>query len=282
MLKTPVQQKGLHQLPVAHLAAKAGGSIQLKQPSTGIDFTQSPTTIQSLQPPVQRKIIRYKPAGAPKDANERDGQRVAKVVDDAVTDAYLQVTDGNYKGASDGHINLYKKRLVENKPSLARAAAGYVIEDIASNEVKKAEGDKIELQNTSLMKGTRPDIVYNIDDNTSALIDITSVRQAGHIFKKKGNWVGHKNIPYVAESIYPTVDLSGSTANLRKLDYINVARIAEKNLEKQKAKEKRMMKAEKFKSARYGGALGKRGKAKAAKNTTAAKPTGIKKQSKTK
>ncbi|NEP26491.1 hypothetical protein [Moorena sp. SIO3I6] len=70
----------------------------------------------------------------------------------------------------------------------------------------KALGSEFETQNTTLLKGTRPDVAIKLSTGNYALVDITAQKSAGHILDKKGNWTGHANIPYVAESIYPSIN----------------------------------------------------------------------------
>ncbi|NEO80506.1 MAG: hypothetical protein F6J99_31550 [Moorea sp. SIO4G3] len=65
------------------------------------------------------------------------------------------------------------------------------------------------------------------------MVDITAQKSAGHILDKKGNWTGHANIPYVAESIYPSINFDdpSSTKSLSDDEVEAASKAAEESAE---------------------------------------------------
>jgi paraquat-inducible protein B len=85
-------------------------------------------------------------------------------------------------------------------------AAGYVIESMVNKAIEKKPG--VKLQDTGLLEGTRPDVVIDHGAGIVGMLDITASNSAGHILSKKGNWLNHKNIPLVMESLYPSINFT--------------------------------------------------------------------------
>lgn len=162
-------------------------------------------------PAIPKTIHRYKPrANDSCDAEQQEFEARAVEIDVLVQKAHRELLEGNLSGANDNYITLYQKRksdFEKNKNSIYPAmAAGYVIESKVNNQIYNMPG--VELQVTTWLKGTRPDIVLFNNNGHQALLDITAAKSAGHIFNKRGNWTGHKDIIYVAELVYPSIDFN--------------------------------------------------------------------------
>ncbi|MDE7324422.1 MAG: hypothetical protein K2N73_17250 [Lachnospiraceae bacterium] len=162
---------------------------------------------------IQRSVVRFKPNEI-KEKGEQEFEEKAGVLDSYVQTAYNELLAGNFAGASDNYIKTYiiRKRNYENGSGNGKStihpstAAGYVIENKVSNRIKNLPG--LTLQNTGILEGTRPDIVLDSESTPGkkALMDITASKSVGHILLKKGNWLNHNNIIYVAELVYPSID----------------------------------------------------------------------------
>jgi hypothetical protein len=170
---------------------------------------QAPITFQKER--IQRALILHKPKVLNTEV-EKEGQRKARIVDGAVETAFSEFKKGDLAGASDAQKALYlmRKRQYDqgDKGMHPSTAAGYIIEGKVNNKLTKHAGEGFDLQDAHLLKGTRPDIVFSLPGDQKGLVDITASNSVGHIFKKKGNWTNHVNIPYVAESIYTSIDFS--------------------------------------------------------------------------
>lgn len=184
-------------------------------------FIQAGTraTLPSAVHPVQLRLKQWKPSKSPATDKEKLGEINAKKVSDEVDKAYQETESNDLSGAGDAYAALYLLRLSEygnKKPGKKgmhpSTAAGYVIESKVSNRLAGTDG--MNFQNTSLLSGTRPDVTVDLGDGKTALIDMTAQKSLGHIFNKKGNWVGHKSIPYVAEAWYPSMNFSGKAQQL--------------------------------------------------------------------
>ncbi|WP_293112765.1 DUF4157 domain-containing protein, partial [Moorena sp. SIO4G3] len=184
---------------LTHVVQQTGSTVQRQAESQGFH-----------QGVIQRAIVTFKPPKAKAESaytsDEKEGKDKAKKVDDEVEKAFNEFKTGNYDGASEAQKLVYFRRKQEydegKKVIHPSTAAGYVIEGKANVGIK-ALGSEFETQNTTLLKGTRPDVAIKLSTGNYALVDITAQKSAGHILDKKGNWTGHANIPYVAESIYP-------------------------------------------------------------------------------
>ncbi|WP_293073528.1 DUF4157 domain-containing protein [Moorena sp. SIO4A5] len=187
---------------LTHVVQQIGSTVQRQTESQ--DFNQGV---------IQRKIITFKPqhpkAESAYTPEEKEGKEKAEKVDNEVEKAFDEFIKGNYDGASEAQKLIYFRRKQEyedgKKVIHPSTAAGYVIEGKANVGIK-ALGSEFETQNTTLLKGTRPDVAIKLSTGNYALVDITAQKSAGHILDKKGNWTGHANIPYVAESIYPSIN----------------------------------------------------------------------------
>ncbi len=158
---------------------------------------------------VQRKVMRYKPnVMHPLNEDEQAFENFANIIDGILDGAYQEFVHGDFSGASKKYINLYclrKKHFDEGvKDMHPSTAAGYVIESKVNDKICGWQG--VELQATGMLKGTRPDIVLSDGNGSYGLLDITASDSTGHIFMKKGNWIRHENIIYVAELIYPSIN----------------------------------------------------------------------------
>ena len=164
--------------------------------------------------PVQRKLCRWKPSKDPSTKDEIELAKLAGQIDGCVDEAFDEFIKGDYSNASDAQRLLYLRRKMEydyakmyntSYSMHPSTAAGYVIEGKANDKIKK-KVPQAEIQVTDLLKGTRPDIYFKAKSDATGLVDITAQNSIGHIFKKSGNWLGQKNIVYVAESWYPSID----------------------------------------------------------------------------
>ncbi len=164
---------------------------------------------------IQREVVRFKPDVPESSPEEKEFAEKAVQLDGILQEAYWEFLADNFNDASENYIKTYiiRKRNYENKvqdmhPS---TAAGYVIESKVSSRIKDYEG--LTLQNTSILSGTRPDIVLESEYKTGkmALLDITASKSVGHILLKKGNWLNHDKIVYVAELTYPSINFDSMT-----------------------------------------------------------------------
>jgi hypothetical protein len=218
-----VNRQSVNVTPETYLNSVGNADTPLNQKpadSTSVmqrTITPFTTSAVSSTPVVQRYLTVYKPnfTVEPSPA-QQDAIKIGKKIDDQVMSAYREFMKGDYEGASKAQIDLYKLRKSEfddKKGSMhPSTAAGYVIEGKSNTKIKDAISD-VETQVGDMLRGTRPDIAFKIPDNEEekgmkGLVDITATNSAGHIFLKKGNWTGHKDIPYVAESIYPSIDFN--------------------------------------------------------------------------
>jgi hypothetical protein len=144
-------------------------------------------------------------------------QQFADAVDGWTQEAHAKLIN-NKLDYDKPFAGLYRSRLIEYQNGVSSmhpaTAAGYAIEEYVTEKAKSVSGVKAQAI-VAGMRGTRPDLVYELTDRTLALIDITSTKQAGHILLKKGNWTKDKiNVSYVAEVLYPSLDfndLAGSS-----------------------------------------------------------------------
>ncbi|MCD1259581.1 hypothetical protein B5M42_012140 [Paenibacillus athensensis] len=167
----------------------------------------------------------------------QDGLAKAEAVNAEVEKAYSSFLGGNYDGASQAQIDLYKLRKYEfdsgkwtMHPS---TAAGYVIEGMVNSVIGGWDG--VHLQVTDLLDGTRPDVVIQLADDQFALVDITASNSAGHILDKKGSWLNHVHIPVVTESVYPSINFKSMGES--KLSDEDMQAIQKRIAEKQEANE---------------------------------------------
>ncbi len=175
----------------------------------------------------QRKVKRYKPETKPSTKAEQEFDETAFKIDEILKTVFEKFLTGNLTNDSEAstayidHYVLTKENYDKDKKKIyPAAAAGYVIESKVNERlggVKHVMGTQV----TWLIAGSRPDIVLAMDINYGfrkpgqaappaetvyAALDITAEKSYKHIFKKKGNWCNHKDIIYVAELIYPSID----------------------------------------------------------------------------
>ncbi len=172
---------------------------------------------------VQREVKRYKPEAEPATEAEQEFDKKTSKIDGILQTAYNEFCAENFGGASRAYRDNYiriKSNYDEGKKKInPSAAAGYVIESKVN--AKLACMEHVRTQVTGLIKGSRPDIVLDMNSSHAsrkpgqaappvetvfAALDITAEQSWGHIFKKKGNWCNHKHIIYVAELTYPSID----------------------------------------------------------------------------
>jgi len=175
---------------------------------------------------VRRTLKRWKPKSSVPDNYTKVDEKV-RAVDSAVDAAYARVASQLKEGELSQLDGVSKRRfgswVTVMKDSNAgdnrkAAATGYIIEDNATEGFR--DDPMVRLQATDTLKETRPDVVVvdtseNLFFPTIGYLDITSSRDAGHVFDKKGNWAGQS---YVAESLYPSFDFSNLASGPLKLD----------------------------------------------------------------
>lgn len=208
---------------------------------------------------VRRTLKRWKPKDAVPESYDKVDQKV-RSVDSAVDSAYARVAgqlkdgelsqlDGVSKRRFGSWVTVMKNPLAGD--NLKAAATGYIIEDNATYGFK--DDPMVQLQATDTLKETRPDVV--IRDTSESLffpptgyLDITSSRDAGHVFDKKGNWGGQA---YVAESLYPSFDFSDLSSGPLKLDEDAMRLVEEWREQRAERKWKQVQKAYRYGLAEY-------------------------------
>ncbi len=207
---------------------------------------------------VQRTLKRWKPSGkVPDDYGKVDAK--VREVDAAVDSAYRKVADqlkaGKPKqldGVSDRRYATWIAGLSDKglPANLKAAYTGYVIEDHAT--VGFTADEMVTLQVTGELRNSRPDVV--VRDGSQGLfgvtgyLDITSTGDAGHVFDKEGNW-GRR--PYVAESLYPSIDFSRLSEGPLEIDEDTLRKVEEWRLERAKRRWKQVKKAYASRKARF-------------------------------
>ncbi|MDR0892189.1 MAG: DUF4157 domain-containing protein, partial [Mediterranea sp.] len=190
-------------------------AIQMKNEATSYLINSN---INKEHKVIQAKLKQWKP-GIIGNQEEVQLLTIANEISNAVDSAFGEFMSGNYEGASEDKKLLYLRRKSEydeykktGKPYNMHPAtsAGYVIEDKVNNKISSIQN--IETQNVGLLKGSRPDIVIHTGikgeggNEILGLVDITAEKSIGHIFRKSGNWINHKNIIFVAEAYYPSIN----------------------------------------------------------------------------
>lgn len=171
--------------------------------------------------PAQRVLKKWKPDGEPGSDKEKIAHTAGTLISGHVDRAHTELENNDLTDASPAFAALYLLRLREfcqpktkgqKKTMHPSTAAGYIIESKVTNRLDGTRG--LNFQDTTLLSGTRPDVSIDLGDGDFGLVDITAQKSLGHIFDKKGNWGGHKSIPYVAEAWYPSMSFSGKAAAL--------------------------------------------------------------------
>ena len=197
---------------LTHVIQQKGSAVQAKP-----DIAQ-----RMPEGVIQRTLVKHKPKKVgeclPEIEKEADG--LAENVDKLVMKAYSEFIEGDYEGASQAQTDLYIYRMSQYKSKKRpvmhpSTAAGCVIEGKANKGIKELGHN---LQVSGRLKGTRPDVLMTLSNQSEALIDITASNSIGHIFNKAGNWTKQQNIVYVAESYYPSINFDdpSSTKSLTK------------------------------------------------------------------
>ncbi len=155
------------------------------------------------------KLHRWLPQNKP--SNDRIYNKlssVAKKVDKYVEEGRTKLMSGDFNDGQTPYQQLYLRRLyafTNGKGGMhPSTAAGYVIEEYVNKKIENRPD--IDTQNTTLMAGTRPDVVIYADQKYG-LVDITSQASLGHIFSKAGGWNRlTDNRRYIAESTYQALN----------------------------------------------------------------------------
>jgi len=211
---------------------------------------------------VQRTLKRWRPKNdVPEDYEGVDDKvgEVDKAVDAAYKTVANQLKDGKPKqleGVSDRRYSSWVDTLSYSPfVSLKAAATGYIIEDHATAGF--ASDPMVSLQVTGDLKNSRPDVVVRDPSKgffgTTGYLDITSTGDAGHIFDKEGNW---GNRPYVAESLYPSLDFSNLSAGPLEIDEDTLKKVEEWRLQRAQRRWKQAKKAYKSRKKSFDSAQG--------------------------
>ena len=198
---------------------------------------------------VQRTLKRWRPKNdVPEDYEGVDDK--VREVDGAVDDAYRVVAEQlkeskpkQLDGVSDRRFSHWVDVLGQFGASNRKAAAtGYIIEDHAT--VGFASDPMVTVQVTGELKNSRPDVVVRDPTKgffgTTGYLDITSTGDAGHIFDKEGNW-GKR--PYVAESLYPSLDFSNLSEGPLEVDEETLKKVEQWRLQRAQRRWKQVKKA---------------------------------------
>jgi hypothetical protein len=207
---------------------------------------------------VQRTLKRWKPSGKVPDEYGNVDAKVREV-DAAVDDAYrkvaTQLKNGKPKqldGVSDRRYANWIAGLTDDYvgDNLKSAYTGYVIEDHAT--ARFAGDSMVTLQVSGDLKNSRPDVVVHDAKQglfgVTGYLDVTSTRDAGHVFDKEGNW-GRR--PYVAESLYPSFDFSSLAEGPLEVDEDTLRKVEEWRLERAERAWKRAQKAYESRKRRF-------------------------------
>lgn len=207
---------------------------------------------------VQRTLKRWKPKGGVAEEYEKVDAKVQEV-DAAVDGAYdkvaQQLKDGEVEqldGVSNRRFAYWVAGMQDKygPVNLKAAATGYIIEDHATSGF--SDDPMVDLQVTGELRNTRPDVV--VRDSSQGLfgvtgyLDITSTGDAGHIFDKEGNW-GRR--PYVAESLYPSIDFSDLAKGPLKVDEDTLRKVEEWRMMRAQRAWKRAKKAYQSRKASF-------------------------------
>jgi hypothetical protein len=141
--------------------------------------------------PVQREIFPYNQA-----VEHPKVKAFAESLNKKVLQAHTYLIDNPYikiYSDLDGHTKHWLMLWLEAKeeksmPQLFQAAAGYVIESIATFEMENESIDGIEMRTQVAKAGTRPDVVLLEEKKEIAWLDITASGSKDHIFTNKQGW----------------------------------------------------------------------------------------------
>lgn len=158
----------------------------------------------------------------PKDGSIPSGyeqvNRMADQIDSEVDSSHRLVVSmlqmnapKRLEGVSDKRYAYWLKTLQEGAKQAA-LSTGYIIEDAATHTFKGQPG--FTMQSNDEMANTRPDVTLS-DGRVTGYLDITSDKEASHIFDKSGGW-GLQ--PYVVESLYPTINFGNLKDTPMKLN----------------------------------------------------------------
>ncbi|MDC0749739.1 hypothetical protein [Polyangium mundeleinium] len=135
-------------------------------------------------------------------------EAVRKAVENAYFYVISQPLLPDYdESVRDGHmarwVELWERVLATGKVDMLAAAFGYVIESLATLFYL---GDPPSGYTKALQVAqgaTRPDVVLQYGLKHAAWLDLTAEKSEGHIHAKAAGW---KDVPYVAEILYPSMD----------------------------------------------------------------------------
>jgi hypothetical protein len=130
------------------------------------------------------------------------------------------ITLQNFPSSSQERAAHWINVLGKKSESLKAAAGGYMIEDIVSAEFRGVPGYTAQ----HVMPGARPDFLIEAEakgQKARGVVDITSLKQAGHIWDKKFQ---QASFQYVAEAVYPPLPFDGLLGTV-KLDPLSVQQV---------------------------------------------------------
>lgn len=182
---------------------------------------------------IQRKHKRWKPAGG-LGPQHTEREVLANAVSSRVDAAHLRVVNmlktgklEQLPGVSDRRFAYWVETLQQGERQAA--STGYIIEDAATFGLTDPP---YELQVTTEMRNTRPDVVATDTQGRKAFLDITASASVDHIFDKEGNWAARD---YVAEEYYPSINFGDIASTKLELSEEDMHKIDAARLEKAQA-----------------------------------------------
>lgn len=182
---------------------------------------------------IQRKHKRWKPAGG-LGLQHAEREVLANTISNRVDAAHLRVVNmlktgklEQLPGVSDRRFAYWVETLQQGERQAA--STGYIIEDAATYGLTDPP---YELQVTTEMRNTRPDVVATDTQGRKAFLDITASASVDHIFDKEGNWAARD---YVAEEYYPSINFGDIASTKLELSEEDMRKIDAARLEKAQA-----------------------------------------------
>jgi len=166
--------------------------------------------------PLQFRLVTYRPETVPGDGPVSILHGMATALEQATASGHTtignllagyakgeKVSFDKYPCSSKERTNHYFNALKSGSDSLKAAAAGYMIEDIVTAAVSTKPGYTAQY----VVSGARPDFLIVAADSKTGksargVVDITSEKQGGHIFKKR---FAPGRYDYAAECLYPNL-----------------------------------------------------------------------------
>jgi hypothetical protein len=208
----PVNDDPALEKEAVEMGAKAADEAD-GQPSKedGEDLESAP--VYPADAPIQRKVVPHNTTSFEAKTYGEMAHTAACEINELVEGAYQSALQwGALNTSGSPHLaNWQEAALAYNQnpavvPKMIHARFGYAVETLASVKIKEMgefNGLKASLQESS--GHTRPDVVLRKDKKVVAWLDITAEGSKGHIHKKQSSlW---KRQPYIAELIYPSLDL---------------------------------------------------------------------------